>query len=242
MLLSDLSIVLVKTRFPENIGMCARACANMGCPNIILVDPERYVWKKALPLATPQGEPVLDHLSVSRTLSDALAPFQSIFGTTARLGGWRRNILHPSEARTRICERLLQGEKVALVFGPEDRGLSNTEISFCHELVSIPTAEAHSLNLAQAVLLLLYECASAMRNETPRERHSSKTITNTELTLFLERFRHVLRRIDCLHGDNDDYFFQPWKRLFARARLRRSEYDALMGLCRQIIRLTSPEK
>ena len=60
MLLQGLEVVLVKTRFPENIGMAARACVNMGCPTLRLVDPERWDREKARPLATPKGQDILD--------------------------------------------------------------------------------------------------------------------------------------------------------------------------------------
>ena len=65
MLLDGLRTVLVKTRFPENIGMVARAQANMGSAELFLVDPERWDYAKALPLATPKGKAILDGISVN---------------------------------------------------------------------------------------------------------------------------------------------------------------------------------
>lgn len=231
--LDGLSVILVHSRFPENIGMAARACANMGCGQIILVAPERFDLEKARMLATPQGWPLLDQLQFTQSLAETLAPFNHIYGTTARVGGWRKELQSPSQAAPKIACALNEKTKVALVFGPEDRGLTNAEITLCHELITIPTAEAHSLNLAQAVLLTLYEVAQA---KSKHEDHGKNKphITNQELTLFLNAFKQVLLKIDYLHGDNVDYFFQPWQRLFARVDLTPREWKALMGLCRQI--------
>ena len=234
MLLDGLTVVLVRPRFPENVGMTARACANMGCPALTAVAPERISREKAAMLATPKGLPVLEGIRITETLQEALADCTTVYGTTARTGGWRRDLLSPEKAAEGIVSHLLAAEPVCLVFGPEDRGLSNQEITACHELITIPTDAASSLNLAQSVLLILYACACAMRAETHAKRPPRKTISNAELSLFLERFRAVLIRVDCLHNDNNDYFFQPWKRLFSRMGLQRSEFDALMGLCRQI--------
>lgn len=242
MLLQGLDVVLVKTRFPENIGMAARACANMGCLDIRLVEPERWLPDKARPLATAKGLPVLDGVRVFDDLPAAVAESALVIGTTARVGGWRREILHPSAAASEIVAALRDGNRVSLVFGPEDRGLDNAEISACHRVLTIPTDEASSLNLAQSVLLVLYECAEAMRRAQRAERdadhpaapHAEKSISAQEQERLVAALKETLLAVDALHGDNPDYFLMPWRRLFGRARLRRHEYDAFMGLCRQV--------
>ena len=98
MLLQGLEIVLVKTRFPENIGMAARACVNMGCPTLRLVDPERWDREKARPLATPKGQDLLDAVEVRADVAQAAAESSLVFGTTARVGGWRQALLSPEQA------------------------------------------------------------------------------------------------------------------------------------------------
>lgn len=245
--LDDLEVVLVRTRFPENIGMAARACANMGCARLCLVAPERWEVEKARPLATPKGLPVLAAIRVVPDLAAAVAASSLVMGTTARLGGWRRSVL--TSDRAEAAGALCAGERVSLVFGSEDRGLSNEELLLCQRLVTIPTAgEASSLNLAQAVLILLYECGRGLKGAPPRSREAcpetrdparegkggGRRISAAELERLMEAFKATLLTLDALHGDNPDYFLLPWRRLFGRAGLRRHEYDALMGLCRQV--------
>lgn len=248
--LNAVEVVLVGTRFPENIGMAARACANMGCSRLCLVAPERWEMEKARPLATPKGLPVLEGTRVVPTLAEAVAGSSLVMGTTARLGGWRKSVLTADQAGSVAARALRAGEGISLVFGPEDRGLSNEELLLCQRLATIPTAgEASSLNLAQAVLILLYECARALRGDEPRAaamaepplpeadsplRADARAVTSAEQERLMENFKAMLLTLDVLHGDNPDYFLLPWRRLFGRARLRRHEYDALMGLCRQV--------
>ncbi|MDE7240722.1 RNA methyltransferase [Desulfovibrio sp.] len=249
MLLYGLEVVLVRTRFPENIGMAARACANMGCGRLCLVAPERWELEKARPLATPKGLPLLERIRVVRSLAEAVAESTLVMGTTARLGGWRRSVLAADQAGVTAAGALRAGERVSLVFGSEDRGLSNEEVLLCQRLVTIPTdGEASSLNLAQAVLILLYECSRALRGASarsgaggeqtaeaaPEAASAGRRITAAEQERLLEAFKAMLLTLDALHGDNPDYFLLPWRRLFGRAALRRHEYDALMGLCRQV--------
>lgn len=259
-LLHGLDVVLVQTRFPENIGMAARACVNMGCGHISLVTPERWLRDKAAPLATPKGQGILDGISLYDSLPEAVADSTLVIGTTARRGGWRQAMLSPERCAAEVADCLRQGGRVSLVFGPEDRGLDNAAITQCHRLVCIPTdPEASSLNLAQAVLLLLYACASAVRtaekggkadsaagpaegaealsgDSAPETTGHGAPASAADMERLMAALRDMLLRIDYLHGDNPDYFLMPWRRLFGRARLRRHEYDALMGMCRQVRR------
>ncbi len=247
--LQNLEMVLVKSRFPENVGMIARACANMGAGGITLVQPELWNEEKARPLATAKGQYLLESIRIEEQLSEAVAPYALVVGTTARTGGWRKQLLHPSQAAAEVVAALQEGERVALMMGPEDRGLSNEEIECCQRLVTIPTAQATSLNVAQASLVLLYECFKA--THVPKQECTTAPITENQKidrrisaadeTRLLENLKESLVKIDFLPKDNPDYFFMPLRRLFGRAGLRRHEYDALMGVCRQIKNKLAPK-
>ncbi len=252
-LLHNLEMVLVKSRFPENVGMIARACANMGAGGITLVDPELWNIEKAGPLATAKGRPLLENIRMESDLKAAVAPYALVVGTTARTGGWRKQLLHPSQAAQEVVAALAEGERVALMMGPEDRGLNNEEIECCQRLVTIPTAHAASLNVAQASLVLLYECFKATHvpkgddlpqevitarlteeQNATKERTIDRRVSAADEARLLENLKETLLHIDFLPKDNPDYFFMPLRRFFGRSALRRHEYDAFMGLCRQI--------
>lgn len=245
--LKNLDIVMVGTRFPENIGMTARACANMGAGNIILVTPERWDRKKASPLATAKGQHILDTLTLAPSIQEALAPYTLAIGTTARTGGQRRELLSPEAMARETVQLLRQGERVALVMGAEDRGLTNEELLHCQRLTTIPTSPvASSLNVAQATLLLLYECFKAAQQAASRfadrqaaaqgmlELRPSRRIHIDEQDRLYRVIKETLLDIDFLHSDNPDYFLLPLRRFLGRSDIRRHEYDALMGVCRQI--------
>ncbi len=237
-------VVLVRTRFPENVGMAARACANMGAAELILVDPERWDMDKAAPLATGQGLAVLQSLRIVPTLREALEGCTHAFGTTARTGGWRQGVMPPARAADEICAVARTGGRVALVFGPEDRGLENGEVAICTRLVTIPTApEQPSLNLAQAVLIVLYEWFTARLEHAyhpdrrPKKRGASRAATLEEQEMLFAALRHTLTLAEFLPEDNPDWFMQPLRRFFCRAGLQRHEFDLFMGVCRRFDRL-----
>lgn len=237
-----LNIVLVETRFPENIGAVARASANFGSAKISLVKPEMWEIEKAKPLATKQGSILLENIKVYENLHEAISESTLCIGTSARLGGIRREVLNPKECAKEVINYLAKGEKVSLIFGPEDRGLENHHLELCQKLVTIPTdPNCSSLNLAQAVLLILYEIFNlAPQKQKTRKKDKgaiSRRITNEERNLLHEKIKKILIDIDVIQKDNPDYFFLPMARFLDKKEIRRHEMDMLLGICRQIERL-----
>ena len=232
--LDNVRVVLVNTRFPENVGMAVRACANMGCDDLRLVTPERWNVEKASSLATPKGQSLLGRVRVEESLAEAIGDTHVTIATTARTGGWRRSLMTPWEVGEVVARAREEGRKVSLVFGSEDRGLENQHIELCQHIVTIPTSgEASSLNLAQAVLLTLYECHKAVRARESRLPKGTGTCEEDGTSFITAADEERLMK-SWEDGDNPSYFLMPWRRFFARANLRRHEYEAFMGLCRQI--------
>jgi tRNA/rRNA methyltransferase len=234
--LDGLAVVLFRPKLSENIGAVARSCANMGCRQIVLVDPGAWDKPRAAAVATSLGAPLLDRAARAEDLSSALAPFTRVFGTTARTGGWRRDIASPETAASDIVNALSEGRRVALVFGPEDRGLTNQEIDSCSNLITIPTAPgAASLNLAQAVLVILYECFKQAVRVIPQPLAPGDMPVDWKARERLYGLmRETLLLIDFLKLDNADFWMHSVKRFLNKFELKRSEYDMLMGICRQV--------
>lgn len=235
--LDNLTIVLVKTKFSENVGAAARACANMGCKELVLVQPMAWDPDKALPMATAKGAEVIRRVQVEDDLAKALAPYPLVYAATARTGGWRKGISTPAKAAPDIIQNLRGGHKAAVVFGPEDRGLTNEEVEICGRIITIPTAgEASSLNLAQSVLIVLYECLkhSFAAPSVSKGEPSSRLATNEEQELLFSTIKDTLLAIDFLRDENTDYWMMPVRRFLSRSPLKRSEFNQLMGVCRQI--------
>lgn len=235
-MLSNLAIVLVKTKFPENVGSTARAMANMGASELVLVSPQRWDEDRALALATPKGAPVIRNIRLEDDLEKALAPYVKVYATTARTGGWRKGIQTPSQAAAEAHEFMTEG-KIAVVFGPEDRGLTNEEVEIGGRLLTIPTVDdASSLNLAQAVLVVLYEWFTAAPGKTfrPAGPPTSRLATHAEQESLFSTLQETLLAIDFLKDDNPSYWMLPVRRFLARIKLRKSEFNLLMGICRQV--------
>ena len=229
--LNNIAIVLTGTRYPENIGAAARAMLNMGIERLILVDPQNYDLARINKMATHAASVVVERLAVYDTLKEALAGFNYVVGTTARLGGQRKVVSSPAKLAQKLAP-LSDQNRIAVLFGPEDRGLSNVDIRSCHTLVNIPTAEFSSLNLAQAVMVTCYEL---FRFSLGRPGEFAPRLANQhELEAMYDQLKDVLMRISFINPDNPDYFMNNLRHFFARMQLRAKEVQIIRGICRQV--------
>ncbi|MGB0308434.1 MAG: RNA methyltransferase, partial [Paracoccaceae bacterium] len=150
--------VLVRPQMGENIGASARAMWNFGLEQMRVVAP-RDGWPstRAVAMASGAGR-LLDAAQHFDGVSEAVGDANFIFATTARGRGLTKPILAPEEAMRQAAEKLAQGQKVAVLFGPERAGLENEDIAGANALISVPVnPDFPSLNLAQCVLLMAYE-------------------------------------------------------------------------------------
>ncbi|MEN8233270.1 MAG: RNA methyltransferase, partial [Thermodesulfobacteriota bacterium] len=146
-LLDNIAIVLMEPKYPENIGAAARCAMNMGISRLIIVRNEAPDQEKMLKMATHKAAHLIKQLERFNSLEDALAPFSHVVGTSAREGRKRRTENSPRYISESVLP-LLENNQVALLFGPEHRGLTNDDLKYCQATVNIPTADFSSLNLA----------------------------------------------------------------------------------------------
>lgn len=229
--LDHVEIILLRPRYPENIGAAARAIRNMGIGQLVVVSPENCDLTRILKMATHVASDVVEEMKVFEDLKDAVAPYQYIVGTTARLGGERQTVFSPPEM-AKILVPISRENRIAILFGPEDRGLTNEDIRLCHALVNIPTAEFSSLNLAQAVMIICYELFKASLR--PGQKKVPRLAERHELEGMYKQLQEILIRVDFIQPDNPDYWMNNMRRFFNRLPLRAKEVRIIRGICRQI--------
>ena len=228
--LDRVAVVLFRPRLAENIGAVARAACNMGINRLVAVSPLDLDRDRMAMLATGPAERLLDRMEVHDDLARALAPFQYIVGTTARLGGVRNDYFSPREMAARLVEVSAHND-VALLFGPENWGLTNDELPFCHALVTIPTGDCSSLNLAQAVMVMAYELFTAV---SPNPHFVPRLANSRELESMYAMLEATLVKINFISHLNPEHWMFNVRRLFARHGLRAREAQVIKGICRQI--------
>jgi tRNA/rRNA methyltransferase len=229
--LKNIAIVLHRPSYPENIGAAARAACNMGISQLIVVDPRDCDLTRILKMATHFAADLVETMEVFEDLATALAPFQYVVGTTARVGRKRTTV---SDLR-QVAESVIsvsQPNRVALLFGPENWGLTNDELMLCDALVTIPTGAFSSLNLAQAVMILCYEVFLASREQA--RPSGPRLATRQELEAMYEQLKKTLINISFINPENPDYWMQQVRRFLSRVGLQSRDVRMIRGMCRQI--------
>ena len=226
----NIAIVLIEPQIPENIGAAARAMMNMDIKRLIVVNPKKCDLTRVLKTATIHSIDIIEDMEVYEDVKEALGPFGYIVGTTARTGALRPAITSPRKLAKELID-ISQENTIAVVFGPEDRGLSNEHLRYCHTIATIPTSEFSSLNLAQSVLVLCYEIF-CVGNEGPK-KGIPRLANRFELEGMYEHISEVLTKIGFLNPQNPEHWMVNIRRFLSRIPLRAREVRVIRGVCRQ---------
>ncbi len=229
--LDHIAIVLVRPQIPENIGAVARAMNNMGFNRLVLVEPKNCDLSRVLKSATGTSIDVVEEMEVYEDLKEALGPYQYVVGMTARIGAQRPAMTQPR----RLARDLIPISKdnlIAILFGPEDCGLSNEQLRYCHTIATIPTARFPSLNISQAVMIICYEIFMAVR-EKPVET-APRLANSFELEGMYGHLKDVLMKIGFISHQNPERWMLSIRRFLSRCPLRAREVRIIRGVCRQL--------
>lgn len=228
---ANIRIVLVRPRGSGNIGSVARAMKNMGQTDLAIVGTARTrsFWARAMAV---HGRDILENVKCYDTLRQAIADCVLAVGTTCRSGLYRSHRRTPRELAADIVAAAQTG-KVALIFGPEDHGLSNKDLEHCQLLMTIPTHPSYqSLNVAQAAVICLYElylAALAPVQSSPIQRAPAENVER-----LFDRMRTVLLKIGFLDAENPEHMLLAFRRILGRAGLEDKDVRIFTGLFRQM--------
>ncbi len=227
----NVSFILVAPREPGNIGASARAMKNMGFRNLELVDPGRFLTDESRQMACNAAD-LLEGAKIHSRFGDAVRDKSVIAGTTRRVGK-RRGVILPLKEGVRKIVASARKNRIAILFGREDKGLNNREVEECGFLMTIPSDPSFpSLNLAQSVLLVAYELSQGTYGAEPQ-----KLVKRTELDLLYRHLRSTLTLLDYIPRGNRDLeerIMRNLKGLFGRAGLTEWELKMLRGICTRI--------
>jgi len=229
-----LVVVLVEPQGELNVGSVARAMLNFGVSELRLVNPVADHLSRDARLMAVKAAPVLESAKCYSSLNDALADCAVSIGTTRRFGQYRDRFKYPDEA-AQILVPIARQQVSALVFGREDKGLLTSELDLCQHLITIPTNdELPSMNLAQSVVLCLYE-VNKVRGAIDGHEHDLQTLAvNAELESMIQHMKQSMTNIGYLNQDNPDHILRSFRKILGRSELNSREVNILRGLFNQI--------
>jgi tRNA (cytidine32/uridine32-2'-O)-methyltransferase len=232
--MDNLTVVMVQTSHPGNIGAAARAMKNMGLRRLSLVAPARFPCDEAAARASGADD-VLEAAEVFPDLAAAVADCRLVIGASARLRSVPLPILTPREAGE-LAQSSARDTPVALVFGRESSGLSNEELDLCTHLVHIPTdPDFSSLNVAMAIQVVAYELRMAwLADERLPDGGGHASISEQASVSQLEGlFAHLEQALDdigFIDARRSQKLMRRLRRLFHRAAPNPEEVNILRGI------------
>jgi len=233
-LLDRVSIVLVNTKTPANIGATARCMMNTGLSRLVLVNPPHDDKGYASRLAAG-ADHILQRAQVFTSLAEAVSAQSLVIGASRRKGKHRKNILLPRDMAMSVVPLLTQND-VAIVFGNEITGLEICDISLCHELVKIPSAESFpSLNLSHAVMIIAYELF--VTADVPLDPLIRKLARTEDLEFYYARLRDTLQAMGFFNGQDPNRIMYSLRQIFGRSRLESRDVQILQGILSTFIRM-----
>ncbi|MFH0878879.1 MAG: RNA methyltransferase [Lentisphaerota bacterium] len=233
-MLNNIRVVLISPIYGGNVGSVCRAMLNMGVSDLAIAAPRpEFDYNEARKMAC-HADRVLDGRKTYPTLAEAVADCGLVAGTSAREGLYRGHAKTPREWAPRLLEAA-SASKVALVFGPEDNGMSNEDLALCTQIVRIPSTEEYpSLNLSHAVLLCCYELHVASGLVEPLQEVSEEAPSAMREAMF-EKWRHALMDIGFMKDDKADHMMLGLRRILSRGSLTRNDVQILLGMASQTI-------
>jgi tRNA/rRNA methyltransferase len=238
-LFKRLRFVLVETSRPGNIGAAARAMKTMGFSELVLVNPrfpDAVQHEEAVAFASG-AQDVLEAVRIVGSIEEALSNCNFAAAVTARLREFSPPIISPRALSAQLASET--GLQAALVFGNERFGLPNDVVEKCNVLINIPAnPDYSSLNLAQAVQVLAYECRMAALGDQPIATgigFHGEAAGFAEIEGMYTHLEQALIEIDFLDANNPKKLMPRLKRLFSRTQLETEEVNILRGIAKQIL-------
>ncbi len=234
--LERIRIVLVRPKVAGNIGGAARAMANMGLTDLVLVAPQADLQDRRARQRSARAAPLLMSARVVDRLDEALADVHWTAGTSHRGGMYREAIeTNPRAMAGAAIERIHDGQRVAVVFGPEDHGLDRTDVLACDAVVRIPSHEGYpSLNLATAVMVCAYELFVASSESVRAQPPAPERADGAMMVRLMDKLRAALLELGYLRPQNPEHLLSALRAVLSRAELSVAEAQILMGLAQQI--------
>jgi tRNA/rRNA methyltransferase len=232
-------IILIRPKYPENIGASARIACNFGIENLIVVADKRPDQERMLKMATHKAAHLIHELQFFTDTKTAAKPYHFIVGTTARQGKHRVLEQTPHEVMADLVP-LAPGSRIGLMFCPENSGLTNEDLDLCQFTSTIPTVDFSSLNLAQAVAIHCYELSMALRQVSSTIRESDFA-NSYDLEGMYDHIEQVLTRTTFIRHTNKIYWMRNIRQFLSRIRIKKKEASLIRGACRKFLWLDEQE-
>ena len=230
MSLNNIHFILVRPQIGENIGSVARAIKNFNITKLRIVDP-RCNWLSQKALATSVGaNDVLKSSKIYDSVNKSIADLRVVFASTSRIRKVNKKIISILDLRKKIKKK----QKIGIMFGPEDSGLSNDELNCANYLVKIPTnRKFSSLNLSHSAIIFCFQLFQHYSNKKViyNSTYKSSVAKKSQVNKFLNFIINELDKKGFLQPDHKrKSMIRNINNIFHRIDLSEQEIRILLGI------------
>ena len=224
-----INIVLVDTIHPGNIGSVARAMKTMGLKRLSLVNPRVFPSGESNALAGNATD-VLENAKIFTSIKDAIMDSTFVYATSSRDRSIQWPLMDAETAAKDICEEVGSKKEVSIIFGKEDRGLTNDELELANKLIEIPAnPEYPVLNIAMSAQIISYEILKASSINQNKEWRDYPEVNSKQLQMLIDHFIETAIDIDVIDPDNPKKIISRIKRMFTRLQPDEMEASFMRG-------------
>ena len=224
-----INIVLVDTIHPGNIGSVARAMKTMGLSRLSLVNPRVFPSDDAIALSGNATD-VLQNAKIYKNIRDAIKDSTFVYATSSRDRSIQWPIKDAASAAKDIHAEVNNNKEISIIFGKEDRGLTNDELENANRLIEIPANPIYPvLNLAMSVQIISYEIFKASSDIKLKEWRDYPEVNSEQLQMLIDHFIDTAVEIDVIDPDNPKKIISRIKRMFTRLQPDEMEASFMRG-------------
>ena len=227
-------IILVDTSHPGNIGSVARAMKNMGLANLSLINPKKFPHQDAVALAGNATD-VLDNAKIFTSIQEAVKNSKVIYATSARDRTIEWPTLSARDAALEMQELVMNEIQVSILFGREDRGLTNDELQLANKHLIIPAHPDYPvLNIAMSTQIVCYELYQAAQKSSIESWQDFPEYTSEELNNLIDHFNETVEALELVDPKNPKQIMTRMERMFRRLYPDQMEGNFLRGFFKAV--------
>jgi len=232
---SNLKVILVEPNGPLNVGSVARLCSNFEVEELRIVSPKCDIFSLEAKKMALKGQPFLDHCKIFDNLEKAIFDCDLVLASCGRIEVSKDSFFESSEDIFNWTMSFKKINNLAIIFGREDRGLTNSELLLANKTFNIPTSENNpSLNLSHAVSIVLYELNKSSTKNFKKELKNFNLASSKQINDSFLEIEEMLLGVGYLLKHTSRAKISKFKNYIFRANTSTHEINVLRGIVHQI--------
>ena len=231
----NLKVVLVEPNGPINVGSIARLCSNFGVNELRIVSPQCNVFSLEVRKMALKGQSYIDNCKIFNTIPEAIFDCDLVLATCGRIDLSNDIKCESPEAISTWISSFKEINNIGILFGREDRGLSNSELLFAHKIFNIKTSQNNpSLNISHAVSIILYELNKCSKNNLKKDLQVFNLASSKQIYESFIELEDMLIKTGYLLKHTSYSKISKFKKFILKANTSSHEINVLRGIVHQI--------